>query len=280
MARDSRSVLTRKAPPPDATVAYGEHPDQILDIRQPTGPSRGLVVFLHGGFWRHEYDRVHTGPLTTALAAAGFAVVTPEYRRTGAPGGGWPGTFDDVAAAVRAATTAASHVAGAHNASAHKAGAPEEATVILAGHSAGGHLALWAAAGLARDGVPTAGVVALAPVADLREAYRLDLDGGAVVALLGGGPDEFPDRYAVSDPFALLPLGVRQVLCHGGLDRQVPPAFSRRFADSARAAGDVVDLLEWPEADHFDLIDPESPFWPDLISAFALLAPPNPRPLR
>src|SRR5262245_15689672 len=182
MARDSRSVLSRWAPPPDATLVYGAHADHLVDVRRPAGRSRALVVFLHGGFWRHEYDRTHTGPLTTALAAVGYTMAIPEYRRTGAPGGGWPGTFEDVAAAVRAALPLAAE--------------GERTPVILAGHSAGGHLALWAAAGLANEGAPIAGVVALAPVADLREAYRLDLDRGAVTALLEGGPDEFPERYA------------------------------------------------------------------------------------
>jgi acetyl esterase/lipase len=256
-------------------VTYGAHPDHVIDIRRPASPPRGmggstgLVVFLHGGFWRQAYDRTHTGPLATALAAAGFTVATPEFRRTGAPGGGWPGTFDDVAAAVRAAPALVAEVTG---------DAPER--VILAGHSAGGHLALWAAAGLGRDGIPPAGVVALAPVADLAGAYRLDLDGGAVAALLGGGPDDYPDRFSFADPMALVPLGVRQVLCHGGRDRQVPPALSRRYADSARAAGDEVDLFDWVDSDHFDLIDPESPVWPDVLAAFALLAPPEARPLR
>jgi len=275
MGRDSRSVLSRWAPPPDATVAYGEHPDQVVDIRRPTGRSRGLVVFLHGGFWRHEYDRTHTGPLATALAAAGFTVAIPEYRRTGAPGGGWPGTFDDVAAAVRSAPALVANVTGEQ-----MTGEQTKERVILAGHSAGGHLALWAAAGLARDGLPLTGVVGLAPVADLREAYRLDLDGGAVVALLGGGPDDVPSRYAAADPVALVPLGVRQVLCHGGRDRLVPPELSRRYVDSARSAGDDVHLLESPQADHFDLIDPDSLIWPEVVGAFALLAPPEASPLR
>ena len=269
MARDSRSVLSRWAPPPDVTVAYGEHADHVVDIRRSAGPSRGLVVFLHGGFWRHEYDRAHTAPLSTALAAAGFTVATPEFRRTGVPGGGWPGTFDDVATAVRATPALVADVTGIAD---HR--------VILAGHSAGGHLALWAAAGLTRDSTPPVGVVALAPVAHLDQAYRLDLDAGAVAALLGGGPEEFPARYASADPVALLPLGVRQVLCHGGRDRQVPPEMSRRYADSAASAGDDVHLMEWAEADHFDLIDPDSSVWPEVVEAFALLAPPEASPLR
>jgi acetyl esterase/lipase len=202
------------------------------------------VVLLHGGFWRAGYDRRHLAPLAEAFAAAGFRVATPEYRRTGA-GGGWPETFDDVRAAV-------SSLVGVER-------------TILGGHSAGGHLALWAAQ------PPVAGVVALAPVADLRGAYQLDLDGGAVAALLGGGPDEVPQRYAAADPMARLPLGVPVRLVHGGRDRHVPVSFSQRYAEAARAAGGAVELDLLPEAEHFAVIDPQSMAWPSVLSAVKVL---------
>jgi acetyl esterase/lipase len=258
----SRSVLDRSAPAPDFTVAYGPEPDHIIDVRLP--PSAGsapLVIFLHGGFWRHEYDRTHVGPLATALAHEGFVVATPEYRRTGAPGGGWPGTLDDVRVAVQAAPG----LIGA------------QGDVILAGHSAGGQLALWAARRPGK-GVPLSaqraadalvrGVVALAPVADLRAAYELDLDGGAVLALLGGSPDEVPERYAATDPLSRLPLGVPAILVHGDQDRHVPVEFSRRYGVAARAAGDPVRVVELPQTEHFAVIDPESAAWPQVVEAF------------
>jgi acetyl esterase/lipase len=251
-----RDVLSRWAPGPDFTVAYGEHPDQLADVRLPPGEPRAAVLFLHGGFWRHDYDRTHVGPLAVALAAGGFVTITPEYRRTGAPGGGWPGTFDDVAAAARTVPTQVA------------AGLP----LLLAGHSAGGHLALWAGAQLARDGRPPRGVVALAPVADLAAAYQLDLDQGAVAALLGGGPVDAAGRYAAADPMSLLPLGVTMAIGHGDRDAQVPIELSRRFADAARAAGDEVTLYEWPEVDHFDVIDPDSAIWPVIVTVFERLA--------
>lgn len=251
-----RGVLSRWAPGPDFTVAYGEHPDQVADVRMPAGQPRAAVLFLHGGFWRHEYDRAHVGPLAVALASAGLVAITPEYRRTGAPGGGWPGTFDDVGAAVR---TVPARVAD---------GLP----LLLAGHSAGGHLALWAGAQLAREGRPPRGVVALAPVADLTLAYQLDLDRGAVAALLGGGPVEAAGRYAAADPMSLLPLGVTMVIGHGERDVQVPIELSRRFSAAARAAGDDVTLYEWPGVDHFDVIDPESTSWPAIVTVVDRLA--------
>src|SRR4051794_790358 len=95
---DHHDVMRRTAPPPDHTARYGPHPEQVVDLRMPPdgGPVDTLVVLVHGGFWRAAYDRTHTAPLADALARAGFAVLVPEYRRVGSPGGGWPGTFDDI----------------------------------------------------------------------------------------------------------------------------------------------------------------------------------------
>ncbi|MGE5829894.1 MAG: alpha/beta hydrolase family protein [Micromonosporaceae bacterium] len=267
MKRDPRAVLTRAAVPPDRIVAYGDHPDQIADLRLPAGPPAGpLVLFFHGGFWRHAYDRAHVGPLSAALAAHGYPVATVEYRRTGAPGGGWPGTFDDVAAAVAQVPRL---VRGPTS-------EPAPAPFLLAGHSAGGQLALWAAAQVpAGGGGGLAGVLALAPVTDLRRAYQLDLDRGAVAELLGGGPDRFPERYLAADPTELLPVRTPIALVHGDEDRQVPVAFSRDFAAAARAAGDQVWLRELSGVEHFGLIDPESAAWPAVLAALAALTGPR-----
>jgi acetyl esterase/lipase len=248
--------MTRPSPPPDQVLSYGTHPDQVADLRVAGGPDPGdiLVLFLHGGFWRHEYDRQHTGPLATALAQDGISVASLEYRRTGAPGGGWPGTFDDVAAGVAAVPALAARYARVDR-------------VVLAGHSAGGQLALWAASQPAAQQAGVRGVVGLASCADLREAYRLDLDEGAVIDLLGGGPDEVPDRYAAADPVALVPLRTRVHLVHGLADRHMPPDLSRRYLAAARQAGAEVGLTELPDMDHFSMIDPLSPAWPVVMGA-------------
>lgn len=261
MSADPRAVLTRPAPPPDATVAYGDHPEQVADLRRPAGdgPARPLVVVVHGGFWRAEYDRSHTGPMAAALAALGHPVAQVEYRRTGQPDGGWPHTLTDVLAGVAALPgLAATALPG------RVAAVPP----ILVGHSAGGHLALYVAA---RAPETVGGVLALAPVADLAEAYRLDLDSGAVAALLGGGPADVPDRYAAADPSALVPIRVRSVVVHGGQDRQVPVAMSRSWVASARAAGSPATLVELPECEHFGLIAPDSAAWPRVVDALRSL---------
>ncbi len=224
---DPREVLTRRVPSPDRTLAYGPGPDHVFDVRG-AGP---LVLFLHGGFWRAEYDRTHVGPLACALAEAGYTVAACEYRRTGQsgggqPSGGWPGTFED----VRRAVERIPQVLGVELA-------------LIAGHSAGGHLALWAPV--------ECPVLALAPVTGLVEAYELDLDGGAVGALLGGSPTEFPERYAAAEPQR------RGTILHGLDDAQVPIELSRAYA--ARTGATLVEL---PGVEHFSLIDPLSDVWP------------------
>jgi acetyl esterase/lipase len=261
MPADPRAVLTQPSPPPDATVTYGDHPDQLADLRRPASdaPARPLVVLVHGGFWRAEYDRRHTGPMATALAALGHPVAQLEYRRTGQPGGGWPNTLSDVLAGVAALPALAAAVLPGRVAP----GPP-----VLVGHSAGGHLALYAAA---RAPATVGGVLALAPVADLAEAYRLDLDGGAVAALLGGGPAEFPDRYAAADPSALALARVRTVVLHGVLDQQVPVGISRSWLARARAAGAPATLIEVPDCEHFGLISPAAAAWPRVVAALRSL---------
>ena len=263
---DPREVLTRPAPPPDLTIRYGPAPEQVVDVRLPAGGSdpptgrvdpvarpavaRPAVVFLHGGFWMAEYDRAHVGPLAADLASRGYPVVCPEYRRIGQPGGGWPGTFDDVAAALATVTERLGLTAP-----------------VLAGHSAGGQLALWAA-----GRVPCRGVLALAPVADLGRGYRLGLGDGAVGELLGGGPDEVPDRYAAVDPARLPPLPVPVVVVHGELDRQVPVGIGRDYVAGARRAGTGARLVELAGVEHFGLIDPLSSAWPAVLDALDSLA--------
>ncbi|MEV0650672.1 prolyl oligopeptidase family serine peptidase [Phytomonospora sp. NPDC050363] len=234
----SRDVLGRAAPGGEV-VHYGPLGEQVVEFWR--GGSRGLVVFAHGGFWRAEYDRSHVRPLCDDLAGRGYTVAAIEYRRTSPGVLGWPSTFEDVAAAVAAAPG----LSGAG-----------ELPMVLAGHSAGGHLALWAASG--RSGV--AGVLALAPVADLAAAHAEDLDGGAVADLLGGSPEEQPERYAAADPMGL-PYTAPAVLVHGDADEQVPLGQSYQF--TARTGAKLVEL---PGADHYDLIDPESAVWPAVLA--------------
>ena len=258
-----RDILTRSAPPPDLTIRYGEQPDQLADVWLPHATPAPLVIFIHGGFWRAAYDRTHAAPLAADLAERGFAVATIEYRRVGQPGGGWLGTFSDVAAAAAAVPDLLAKEL------AHRGLPPVNADrPILAGHSAGGHLALWYAA-VAPDAV--GGVLALAPVADLIAAVRRRLGNDAVVALLGGGPDALPDRYASADPMAHLPLKVRTIIVHGVEDEEVPVELSRDYAESAQRAGDDTALVELAGVEHYAVIDPLSRAWPAVLEALRQL---------
>jgi acetyl esterase/lipase len=266
-------ILTRDARSPDRLLRYGERDDQVADLWLPAARdtdldiSAPLVIFLHGGFWRAEFDRSHAGPLAEALTSAGFAVCTPEFRRTGQPGGGWPGTFDDVAAAVDALPGIAA---------AADPGRFDVSRVVLAGHSAGGHLALWAA-GRRRlptaerwysSGSPAVGVVSLAGVCDLAACFRLNLGGGAAGDLMGGGPESFPVRYLSADPMHLLPTGIAVRLVHGIVDDRVPAEQSGSYAERARGVGDDVVCELLPECGHFEVIDPLSAVWPAVLAAF------------
>lgn len=273
------NVLTREAPPPDLVMRYGSGPDHVADLRLPRRDVRvpappPLVIFLHGGFWRAAYDRAHTGPLATALAAAGYAVCVPEFRRVGQPGGGWPGTFDDVAAIMDTVPAQVRRLAGPD--------AIAVGDVLVAGHSAGGHLALWAAGrhmlpadSRWRTASRVRGVVALAAVSDLADCHRRALGEDAAAALIGGGPDVYPSRYLRADPAGLLPLGCPVRLVHGAADDRVPCDMSRDYASRARAAGDDTALAELPNAGHFDVIDPLSSAWREVLAAFVSLAAPG-----
>jgi acetyl esterase/lipase len=266
VAVDPREVLSRPSSPPDFTVAYGDDPEQVADVRMPPPgvDVRPLVVYVHGGFWMSEWDRVHAAPLATALAALGYPVASLEFRRVGQPGGGWPGTFNDVATGVAELPELVA-VAVAERGGV----APDTTRPILVGHSAGGHLALWVARRLGPSG--TRGVVALAPVANLATAYELRLGDGAVAKLLGGGPLDVPELYAAADPSANLPLTVPAVIVHGDLDAEVPVEIGVDFAVASRSAGDDTRLLRLSEVEHYTLIDPQSSVWPQVSGAIDAL---------
>jgi acetyl esterase/lipase len=266
---DSRDVLSRAAAAPRLTLRYGDLPDQVVDVRLPSGDAlRPLVVVVHGGFWMAEFDRAHAGPQSVGLADAGYVVATVDYRRVGQRGGGWPGTFDDIAALTDAVPSLVA------------AAIPDRvdtSRTVLVGHSAGGHLAAWAAA---RHRLPKespwrlakpldVGVVSLAGVLDLELSERLGLGEHAARQLLGGSPRRRRDRYALADPAALLPTGGRLVAVHGTRDETVPVELSRRYVDRARGSGDPAELVEIAGCGHFELIDPLSVAWPAVLSAVA-----------
>jgi acetyl esterase/lipase len=238
------------------TCRYGPDRSQRADLYLPAGAGpHPVMVLVHGGSWQKRYGRVVMRGLAADLVRRGWAVWNIEYRRLG-NGGGWPQTFEDVAAAV-------DHLV--------ELDAPLDLEqVSITGHSAGGHLALWAASReRLPEGVPGAQprvtfkrAVSQAGVVDLAGGYRA-WRGGAVRALMGGSPEELPERYAVADPINFVPLDMPVLLVHGVRDETVTVRLSREYAQRARAAGGQVELIEieGEAGGHRAHIDPRGVAW-------------------
>ncbi|MFB2582442.1 alpha/beta hydrolase [Herbiconiux sp. P15] len=238
-------------PSPDHTERYGPDALHLVDLFAASGAARGLVVLLHGGFWRRRWDRTHLYPMAAALAAEGWAVALPEYRRVGDPGGGWPGTGDDVLRLLEAVPPLVRA----------RWGSAVAERIVLVGHSAGGHLALWSQT----QEATVHGVVSLAGVLDLDAAHRARLSDGAVAELLGGaGASGFAALLEAVDPMRLaVPEGPAITLVHGALDDEVPVEYSRAYA----AREERIRLSEIADAGHYEVIDPTSRAWPTVLAA-------------
>lgn len=234
------------------SIRYGPSDSQEGDLYLPGAPRPPVVCLLHGGFWRMPYGRDQMDAVAGDLASRGFAVWNLEYRRLGDAEATWPAILEDVAAGI-------DHLALLSD---------EEADLDLdrvaaVGHSAGGHLALWAGGRHRSPIAPSPRVrvraaVGLAPIADLALAYERRAGGEVVAQLLGGTPGEFPERCRAGSPMEMLPLGVRQLILHGTADEAVPIELSRRYARAAAAAGDAVELVELPGTGHMEFLDPRS----------------------
>ena len=228
------------------------------------GPSPLLFV-VHGGFWQSVYDLSHIGHLCAAFTSTGVITCNIEYRRIGNPGGGWPGTFHDISLATRNILQYLS-----------KDSRFDRGRTTIIGHSAGGHLALWLVGSHRiskgsplhsnlRQAIPS--VVSLAGVSDLRLAWKQKLGHGIVTRLIGGTPEEHPDRYDAGSPIELLPTGARQILVHGTADDTVPFSQSEAYVEKAEKLGDRPTLVRLQGIGHYELIDPESEAWPTVAEA-------------
>ena len=221
-----------------------------------------MAIVIHGGCWRADLPGLELmNPAAPDLRRRGIAVWNVEYRRIGQPGGGYPGTYRDIATAV--------DLLGAE--------APRRGLkldhVVAIGHSAGGHLALWAAARRriasssplhADDPLPIQAVISLGGFSDLRRqraSIASPCGKGVVEAMTGTPSAGHPDVYADTSPAALLPLGVRQVLIHGANDTISPPTVELSYREAAVRAGDKVEARTIAGAGHFELIAPGEPAW-------------------
>jgi acetyl esterase/lipase len=234
---------------------------RFADLRLPEGLGpHPCIVAIHGGFWRNRYSLDHLGHLCAALTGLGFATWSIEYRRVGDAGGGWPGTFLDVAAGAAYLF---------HHAP--KLGI-DPARVAILGHSAGGHLASWL---VSMANVPEESPIRAEPLAFRaavpRQGWSEHLGNGAVGEFMGGSPEAFASRYDAASPITLLPSPVRHLVVHGAEDKIVPVGMSERYVAAARRHRQVASVLKLDGADHFDVIDPESAHWPAIAGAIMAL---------
>ena len=254
---DSSALDSFPNPPADHVISYGEDRLQFGELRLPAGQGpHPAIVFIHGGCWLAQYDIAHIRKLAAAFADEGIATWTLEYRRVGGPGGGWPGTFDDIA-------TGADHLltlAAKFNIDLKR--------VIVAGHSAGAHLAIWLGNRPEEwlPGLEPAAVLALAPAADLAYLHEQQVCGNVVDKLMGGSPGQFPQRYQLGSGTARLPLPVPQYIVIGEHDEGWAPV-GRRFIESARQQGNAPHVINAGESGHFEMIDPDSTTWPLVLGA-------------
>ncbi|HZI58088.1 MAG TPA: alpha/beta hydrolase [Verrucomicrobiae bacterium] len=254
----SEAILSKKPSDPDLRFPYGQDPNQFADIRVPTGKGpHPVVFFIHGGYWRAKYDLTYAGHLCDALKKLGIATWNVEYRRVGNPGGGWPGTFEDIRSAYHALLE-------------HKNDSVSKLDLkrlCVAGHSAGGHLAVC----LAAFESSVTRVFSLAGVLDLRRAWELHLSSDAAAAFLGGTPSEVPDHYREASPAERAIPHATQKLIHGTTDDSVPYEISKNYADKKKKAGEHVELITLPDIGHFEIVDPGSAVWKQVENAFISL---------
>lgn len=251
-------LLALPRPAADARIAYGPLDLQFGELWLPEGPGpHSLVVMIHGGCWLADLPGLELMDQVCAdLKASGVAVWNLEYRRIGHEGGGYPGTFQDVATGVNHVRVLA------------RTYPVDLARVIIGGHSAGGHLALWSSTrGPLRGAAPflPKAAISLAGIIDLAAYHATGPDAcggpGTIDALVGAEAREGEDVYADTSPLALLPLGLPHTVISGALDPIVPSRFGAAYGAAAKAKGDAVTVLDLEGAGHFELIDPTAPAW-------------------
>lgn len=275
-----RELATQPARPADARVTYGADASQFVELRVPGGDGpHPVVVLIHGGCFKTYGSSADMAAMGDALKADGIATVNVEYRRLDQPGGGWPNTYLDVGSAIDSLRSLSYHY---HLDLDH---------VVIVGHSAGGHLAMWAA-GRSREprgsalyvakSLPVRGVIDLAGPLDLAaniDGYESLCRDHVITRLMGGTPQTAPEHYAQASPIRLLPLGIPQVIVLGEHEDFVPRPLAESYVEAARRAGDRVQLILIPGVGHFEIANPVASPWPQVRAAIrSLLAGHLPRP--
>ena len=260
----SKYIAGMKLIKSDERIPYGPAKSQFGDLYLPKdvkGPVP-VVIMVHGGCWQVEVPAEAISGVAADLATHGVAVWSIEYRRIGEPGGGYPNMYTDVGMAFDKLRD----VAKTHNL--------DLTNVIAVGHSAGAHLATWAAArNRLPAGQPWRGadplkvktVVMLNGLADLEHNVGLlPLSCGedtTLVKVVGEKTAARPDVFADTSPNKWLPLGFRTVAIMGEYDSIVPPYVGLWWHKFASKAGDSVDLVTIKDGGHFDAVTPTEPEW-------------------
>lgn len=251
--------------PADERIAYGPENDQYGELRiPPGGKPHPVVILIHGGCWRADFSNLHElGPIADALKAKGIATWNLEYRRLGESGAGWPGTYLDVAHGIDHLKL----IAAKRNLDLRR--------VVIVGHSAGGHLAMWAAARgrlphgseiYSDDPLPIRGVIDLAGTPDMEAFFPLQRsncgDRPVVEEMVGGTPAQHPERYFQVSAIDLLPLGIRQAVVWGRKDQSAPLYLGRNYVTRAKQMREKITFLIFENIGHFEIATPLKPSWP------------------
>lgn len=271
MAPGELAALPSRAP--DRRLAYGEDSSQYGELRVPAGGGpHPVVILIHGGCFKAAYATTSDlSAMADALKNDGIATWNIEYRRLGQPGGGWPGTYVDVGRAVDHLRVLAEEY--------HL----DLGRTVIVGHSAGGHLAMWAAARpklasssplYVANPLRVRGVVDLAGPLDMTAnvaGYEALCRDTVITSLLGGTPTTVAERYAQVSPIKLLPLGVPQVVILGEHEDFVPLSVATTYVQAAERNGDRARLIVIPGAGHFEIASPRAATWARVESVIRAL---------
>lgn len=224
------------------TEKYGSHESQTGDLYLPKERVNGLVCLFHGGFWKMPYDRFQMNSISEELESSNYAVWNIEYRRVGESDRKWRDTLDDAVLSINYVAELIS-----------KYPSINKDKIIVAGHSAGGQIAIWLSA--QHLCISPLRFIGLAPILDLENAYKQKEVQKFISDLIGGSPKEYPERYAEYSPYEQIQSASKQTVFHGDTDKDVPKELNRRYLDKTVNKESDFEYIEIEECGHMDFLD-------------------------